>query len=66
MSVRLALCLGFGVLIAGCVAPEEPPAPARQAPAATTPSVPRANLEAAPIPNRRMRGPEDNTIRIVQ
>jgi len=66
MSVRLLVCLGFGVVASGCVAPEEPPKPVRQAPAAATPSVPRANLEAAPVPNRRMRGPEDNTVRIVQ
>jgi hypothetical protein len=65
MSAKPALALSLGLVLAGCVAPEEPPPPVRQAPSAAS-SVPRANLEEAPIPNRRLRGPSDSMIRIQQ
>lgn len=67
MFARFAAVFAFAVLLAGCVAPEDP-APVRRSPAASTTSTtpPRANLEDAPIPNRRLRGPTDSTIRIVQ
>jgi hypothetical protein len=66
MCARLTLSLAVGLLLAGCVAPEDPAPVRRSPPAATAPTPPRANLEDAPIPNRSVRGPRDNTIRIDQ
>lgn len=64
MNGRLVY-LGAFLLLAGCVAPEEKaPAPRVAQPAATTPAPNRANLEDAPIPNRRARGPSDSIISI--
>lgn len=65
MSARSNLLLAFGLLLAGCVAPEEPAPVVRRAPAVSTSTPPRA-LEDAPVPNRRARGPADNTIRVQQ
>jgi hypothetical protein len=66
MTGKIACGLTLLALLAGCVAPEEPK-PVRQAAPAVVPSTPpRANLEDAPIPNRRLRAPTDNTVRVEQ
>lgn len=67
MFAKPALLLTAGVLLAGCVAPEDPaPTVHRAPPTSTSSTPPRANLEDAPIPNRAVRGPTDSTIRVVQ
>jgi PBP1b-binding outer membrane lipoprotein LpoB len=64
MYASSALLLTIGLFLAGCVTPEEPAPVVRRAPAANTSIPPRAQLEDAPVPNRRARGPIDQTIRI--
>ena len=64
MFAKLALAAALGFALSACVAPEEPPPRVRPAQATSAP--PPANLEQAPIPNRRLRGPSDSVIRIEQ
>ena len=63
MFANSAILLTVGLLLAACVAPEEP-APVRRAPAASASTPPRAGLEDAPVPNRGARGPIDQTVRM--
>jgi hypothetical protein len=67
MAVRLLAALtGLGVVLAGCVAPEEPAPPQASrlaTPAASQPST--AKFEEAPVPNRKVGGPTgDSVIRV--
>lgn len=67
MAARLLPALaGLGMVLAGCVAPEEPAPPQVSRPAAPSPSEPStAKFEDAPIPNRKLGAPTgDSVIRI--
>lgn len=66
MRVRVLGVAALGVTLAGCVAPEEPVAPAANRSAASAAPAPSsAKLEDAPVPNRKMGAPAgDSIIRI--
>lgn len=58
---RLIISLAMTTALGGCVAPEEPPSP-RPAAALPSPAANQANYEAAPIPNRQVKGPSTSVI----
>ena len=66
VSIKGAVCLCLMVTVAGCVAPEAPPAP-RVSPSAARPAISTAGYEDAPLPNRKMATPTpDGVIRVAR
>jgi len=67
ITMRYAFCFCLVALAAGCVAPEEPPAPRVKSSATVTPSASTGNYEDAPLPNRKVGGPVgDSPIRLAK
>ena len=65
VSLKRPVCLGLAMALAGCVAPEAPPAPKVSPSAASKPTISTAGYEDAPIANRKMGAPtSDSIIRI--
>ena len=63
LLISSALFLG----LTACVAPEEAPVARRMTPAASRPALSNANFEDAPLPNRKMGAPtNDSVIRLAR
>jgi hypothetical protein len=54
VSIKGPVCLCVLVALAGCVAPEAPPAPRINPSAAARPALSTAGYEDAPLPNRKL------------
>lgn len=64
---KLLTGLALAAALCGCVAPEEPsPAPRAASATKPAPSPNQANFEAAPTPNRQVRGPNSGIIQVDQ
>jgi hypothetical protein len=65
VSIKKLACLCSIVMLAGCIAPEAPPAPRVSPAAAEKPAVSTAGYEDAPLPNRQLGAPkQDSVIRV--
>ena len=65
MSLKRPACLCLAIALAGCVAPEAPPAPRISPSAANKPAISTSGYEDAPVANRKLGAPtSDSLIRI--
>lgn len=62
VSLKGPVCLGLAIALAGCVAPEAPPAPRVSPSAANKPAISTAGYEDAPVANRKVGAPTSDSI----
>ncbi len=57
-----SIYVAVALVLAGCVAPEAPPAPRTSSAVETKPAVSTAGYEDAPLPNRKLGSPSSESI----